>query len=130
MKNSKRICMMSLVAALAVPGLSTADENQAGEYPADNSGKNVRDRDAGSLTPSDQYKGSDADVKTTQMIRKAVVADDSLSMSAQNVKIITLDGVVTLRGPVASPAEKAKVEQIAMQHAGPNKVTNQIEVAP
>jgi osmotically-inducible protein OsmY len=126
----KLICMMSLVAALAAPGLSTADEKQAGPYPADNSGKNVRDRDAETVTPGDQSKGSDADVKTTQAIRKAVVADDSLSMNAHNVKIVTLDGVITLRGPVDSSAEKAKIGQIAMQHAGANKVTNQIEVAP
>jgi len=127
--------MASMVALLALPGsvrgADTGQQGEAAQHPADNSGKNVRDRDDDTLTPTDQAKGSDADVKMTQLIRQAVVDDDSLSMNAHNVKIITLAGVVTLRGPVASQAEKMKVAQIAAKHAGgANKVTDQIEVAP
>lgn len=128
----KRVLILSMVALCALPGLAAAtDHDAAAQKPADNSAKNVRDRDGTTLTPGDQAKGSDADVKITQEIRKAVVADDSLSTNAHNVKIITLGGVVTLRGPVASQAEKTKVASIAAQHAGgPTKVTNEIEVAP
>mgnify|MGYP000549845593 CR=1 FL=1 len=131
----KRLLMASLVALLALPGFATAADKdtqaEAAQHPADNSGRNVRDRDDETLTPADQAKGSDADVKMTQEIRKAVVADDALSTNAHNVKIITLNGVVTLRGPVNSQAEKAKVAQIAAKHAGgANKITDQLEVAP
>ena len=131
----KRLLIASMATLLALPAVAVAAEENApaaaAQQPADNSGKNVRDRDDATLTPADQAKGSDADVKTTQQIRKAVVDDDSLSMNAHNVKIITLGGMVTLRGPVDSPAEKAKVVQIAAQHAGgANKVTDQLEVAP
>lgn len=131
----KRFLMVSLAALLALPGLARAADPdaamQAAQKPADNSGKNVRDRDDATLTPADQAKGSDADVKTTQAIRKAVVDDGSLSTNAHNVKIITLGGIVTLRGPVASQAEKTKIASIAAQHAGgATKVKDQIEVAP
>ena len=131
----KRVLMVSLVALLALPGLARATDQdaaaQAAQKPADNSGKNVRDRDNATLTPADQAKGTDADVKITQEIRQAVVDDDSLSMNAHNVKIITLGGMVTLRGPVKSQAEKTKVAQIASKYAGgANKITDQIEVAP
>jgi len=131
----KRILMVSLAALLALPGLAKAADQdtatQAAQKPADNSAKNVRDRDNATLTPADQAKGSDADVKMTQEIRKAVVDDGALSMNAHNVKIITLGGQVTLRGPVNSQAEKTKIASIAAQHAGgATKVTDQIEVAP
>ena len=65
----------------------------------DNTARNVRDRDGTTLTPGDQSE-SKADLALTQRIRQAIVADDSLSTTAHNVKIITSDGVVTLRGPV------------------------------
>ena len=130
-----RFVVASLATLLALPGLAKAADPdaamQAAQKPADNSGKNVRDRDDANLTPADQAKGSDADVKMTQQIRKAVVDDSSLSMNAHNVKIITLGGLVTLRGPVNSQAEKTKIASIAAQHAGgATKVNDQIEVAP
>jgi osmotically-inducible protein OsmY len=93
----------------------------------DNTGRNVRDRGGATLTPGDQSE-SEADRTVTQQIRRAVVADDSLSTIAKNVKIITTDGVVTLRGPVQSPHEKAAIEAKARQFAGINQVDNQLEV--
>jgi osmotically-inducible protein OsmY len=131
----KKLILVSLISLLALPGVAAATDKEAAaeaaQHPADDSGKNVRDRDGDTVTPMDQAKGSDADVKVTQEIRKSVVADDSLSMNAHNVKIVTLAGKVTLRGPVESQTEKTKIAQIAAQHAGgPSKVINQIEVAP
>jgi hyperosmotically inducible periplasmic protein len=90
----------------------------------DNTGRNVRDRGGATLTPGDQSE-SEADRTLTQQIRQAVVADDSLSMMA---KIITIDGVVTLRGPVQSPREKEKIEAKAQQIAGIDRIDNQLEV--
>lgn len=94
----------------------------------DNTGKNVRDRDDKTLTPADQ-SSNEADVELTRRIREAVVADKSLSTNAHNVKIITVDGVVTLRGPVSSAQERAKIAETAQKLAGTKQVENQLEVA-
>jgi hyperosmotically inducible protein len=94
---------------------------------ADNTGKNVRDRGDDTLTPTDQG-GSAADRDVTAKIRKAIVDDDNLSTNAQNVKIITRDGAVTLRGPVKSAEEKVAVAAKAQQVAGVKRVDNQLEI--
>ena len=94
---------------------------------ADNTARNVRDRNDATIDPLDQG-GSEADRNITAEIRKAVVADDSLSMNAHNVKIITRDGVVTLRGPVKSSEEKMAVASAAAKIAGVKKVDDQLEV--
>jgi osmotically-inducible protein OsmY len=94
---------------------------------ADNTGRNVRDRDGRTLTPTDQGT-SDSDRNITAEIRREIVANDALSMNAHNVKIITMDGVVTLRGPVKSPAEKATVGTAAQRATGVKRVDNQLEV--
>jgi osmotically-inducible protein OsmY len=72
--------------------------------------------------------GSEADRDLTATIRRAIVADDALSTDAHNVKIITQDQVVTLRGPVKSAAEKAAVAAKAQQAKGVKRVDNQLEV--
>jgi hyperosmotically inducible protein len=94
----------------------------------DNSGRNVRDRDDQNKTTGDQSE-NEADRTITQNIRRAVTADDSLSTNAKNVKIITNDGTVTLRGPVKNEKEKAEIEAKAKQIAGVKRVDNQLEVA-
>jgi osmotically-inducible protein OsmY len=93
----------------------------------DNTGRNVRDRGGATLTAGDQSE-SKADRTLTQKIRKAVMADKSLSTTAKNVKIITINGVVTLRGPVKSPQEKGSIETKAQRLAGMTKVDNQLEI--
>ena len=94
---------------------------------ADNSGRNERDRSGETQTSGDQSNNS-ADLKTTAAIRSAIVHDGSLSMMAKNVKIVTENGVVTLRGPVKSPEENAKIAELAKTHAGNAKVEDQLEV--
>jgi hypothetical protein len=91
----------------------------------DNTRVNTRDRGGESLTPMDQGR-SKSDREITQNIRKAVVADKSLSFSAKNVKIITVNGKVTLRGPVKTESEKANIEAAARKVA--SDVDSQIEV--
>jgi hyperosmotically inducible periplasmic protein len=98
-----------------------------GQPDADDSARNVRDREGRTLTPMDQG-GSEADRAITQQIRKVVVEDDDLSMNAKNVKIITVDGVVTLRGPVKTAAEKTKIASVSSKADGVKRVDNQIEV--
>ena len=67
----------------------------------DNTGVNVRDRADNALTADEQSNNKD-DLHLTAAIRKAIVKDDSLSMMAHNIKIISTNGAVTLRGPVKS----------------------------
>jgi osmotically-inducible protein OsmY len=92
----------------------------------DNTGVNERDRDAAAKTPIDQNENK-RDVNITADIRKKVVAT-KMSVNAQNVKIITQDGKVTLRGPVKNEDEKKQIEDIARDVAGAGNVDSQIEV--
>jgi osmotically-inducible protein OsmY len=93
----------------------------------DNTGVNARDRNSGAKTAFDQGE-SKADRDITAAIRQQVVGDDSLSTNAHNVKIITDNGMVTLRGPVDSTREKAAVESKAKSVPGVKGVTSQLEV--
>lgn len=109
---------------------TTYERNTASdEYKdADNTAMNKRDRDSDeALTAMDQTRGSKEDLALTAKIREVVTDDDSLSMKAQNVKIITLQGLTTLRGPVETVAEKSRVEQLA-RRAGAKNINNQLEV--
>ncbi len=94
---------------------------------ADNTAKNERDKDGGSLTVFDQG-GSEADRNITATVRKTIVDNDKLSMNAHNVKIITVDGVVTLRGPVDNAAEKSTIETVAKSTTGVKRVDSQLEI--
>lgn len=94
----------------------------------DNTEVNVRDRSDAAKTPFDQNENK-SDIAVTANIRKRVV-DTKMSVNAQNVKIITQDGKVTLRGPVKSEDEKMQIDKIAHEVAGPANVTNQLEVQP
>src|ERR1043166_2570955 len=70
------------------------------QRPADDTGRNPRDRDGSTLTPDDQSNRK-SDVEITRLIRRAIVKDDSLSTNAHNVKIVTPSGGATLRAPGA-----------------------------
>ena len=95
----------------------------------DNTKVNKADRAKGAVT-ADQQKENEADRELSKKIRQAVVGDKALSTYAHNVKIVSQDGQVTLKGPVRSDAEKASIEAKATEIAGAGKVTNQITVAP
>jgi sporulation protein YlmC with PRC-barrel domain len=94
----------------------------------DNTRLNVRDRDSRTLTPLDQGN-SQADVDTTAQIRKEIIADSGMTTNAKNVKIITLNGHVTLRGPVNTADEKGRIAEIADRIASAGNVDNQLEVS-
>jgi hyperosmotically inducible periplasmic protein len=93
---------------------------------ANNTRRNERDRE-GQLTPGDQLE-NERDLTITQNIRKAVMADDSLSFTAKNAKIITRNGVVTLKGPVKDEHERRAIEAAAAAVAGADNVSNQLEL--
>jgi osmotically-inducible protein OsmY len=87
----------------------------------------VRDRNDQTKTAGDQSE-NEADRTISQNIRQALTADDSLSTNGKNVKIITNDGTVTLRGPVKSDKEKSTIAAKAQQIAGVKNVDNQLEI--
>lgn len=94
---------------------------------ADNTARNVRDRNSNTLTPFDQSNGQ-SDVDTSAQIRKEITADHNLSVNAHNIKIMTVNGRVTLRGAVNTAEEKGRIQEIADRVARPSNVDNQLEV--
>lgn len=103
------------------------DDGASQSVDRDNTGVNVRDRDKSAKTSFDQNENK-TDIDITAKIRQRVV-DTEMSVNAQNVKIITQDGKVTLRGPVKTQAEKQQIEAIALAVAGKANVDNQLEVS-
>ena len=122
------IVLLFLTLLVVACSKNRSEDKQVSRTEPDNSGRNVRDRDDQNKTTGDQSE-NEADRTITQNIRRAVTADDSLSTNAKNVKIITNNGTVTLRGPVKSEKEKAEIEAKAKQVAGVKGVDNQLEVA-
>ncbi len=123
----KRIALSIIcISALALSAYAQ-DEKASGKPAADNTAKNKRDAAGDTKTSGDQ-SNSPEDIKITAAIRRAIVADDSLTMTATNVKIITADGKVTLRGPVKTAAEKTKIGELAKKEAGKATIDNQLEV--
>lgn len=102
--------------------------NDAGSYAPDNTGRNQRDRTSSmSLTPEDQG-GSASDLEITRQVRQALHSDSQLSAAAANVKVITQNGKVTLRGPVNNPEEQQTIGSLAKGVPGVTAVDNQLEV--
>ncbi|HEY8037812.1 MAG TPA: BON domain-containing protein [Methylobacter sp.] len=94
---------------------------------SENTERNVRDKGDTTLTPEDQ-KENESDIKITADVRKAITDRESLSVNAHNIKIITRNGAVALRGPVDSAAESTELQQIAKQTPGVKQVDNQLEI--
>jgi len=94
----------------------------------DNSARNIVDRNDATLTPGDQGESA-TDRDLTQKVRKGiVVGPGDYSMTAKNIKIITVNGKVTLRGPVKTDAEKLAIVALAKAVAGEANVDDQLEV--
>jgi len=96
---------------------------------ADNTGINERDRQPGAATADTQLNDKE-DIALTSKIRRSIVSDRALSLSAHNVKIVSRNGAVTLKGPVKTASEKKTIEDKASALAGASKVTSELEVAP
>jgi hyperosmotically inducible protein len=119
---------LALVLSSALLGMGSATMAQDSTNAApDNTAVNARDRNADTMT-ADRQSNAKSDVELAREIRRAVVKDDSLSTLAHNVKIVTDNGMVTLRGPVKTEQEKVAIANKAQEIAGPNKVDNQLEV--
>lgn len=105
---------------------NTAPRNDT-TSPQTNTGVNKRDASGDTKTPMDQSNAK-SDIDITAAIRKAVVDNKSMSTNAQNCKIITDKGVVTLRGVVDSRAEKDAIERVATATPGVVRVINELEI--
>lgn len=116
---SKRI---ALVGALAVGSLlihAVSAQTPSVAVPPSSQGR---------VTADDQGNNP-RDLALTQQIRKSVIADKSLSMSAHNVQIVSTEGTVTLSGTVAASDEKEKVVAIASQVAGADHIVDRLTIA-
>jgi|HubBroStandDraft_6_1064221.scaffolds.fasta_scaffold00876_18 hyperosmotically inducible protein len=119
-----------LAATVLFAGSVLAGPIQQDQQPApDNTKTNQGDANKGATT-ADQQKMNPADRETTKQIRSAIMDDKSLSTYAHNVKIITRNGKVTLKGPVRSADEKTAIGEKATQVAGAGNVTNHLTIVP
>ncbi len=108
---------------------ATASPQETQRPAADNTKTNQQDNPTTAPT-ADQQKMDSADLAITKKIRMAIHRDKSLSVYAHNVKVISQDGKVTLRGPVRSEAEKNNIGDKAIRVAGEGNVDNQITLVP
>jgi osmotically-inducible protein OsmY len=106
-----------------------ADGGADAQSAPDNTRTNERDRSESEVT-ADQQKQNSSDEAISQQIRRAIHQDKSLSTYAHNVKIVTRDGNVILKGPVRSIEEKRIVEAKAIAVAGEDRVSSQLQIAP
>jgi hyperosmotically inducible protein len=117
---------LSSAALAALAGLCLAIVLTPGSAIAlgqDNTGQNKNDPQT-----AEKQSNAKADRDTTAKVRKEIVGDKSLSTYAHNVKVITENGMVTLKGPVMSADEKEKVAALAANVVSADKVTNELTV--
>ena len=126
--NAKRpLTRLLLAGALVLVPLGLSAQTQPTQ--PDNTKANQRDRDKSEKT-ADQASNAQNDRDTMQKIRKSIVDDNSLSTYAHNIKIVSKNGKVTLKGPVRSEEEKRSVGQKATEVAGADNVTNEVTIKP
>ena len=118
MKSSSSVTMSSSSAS-TLKGVISKD--------ADNTEMNTRDKNDNTITAQKQTNG-ETDIDVLANVRKAIIDDENLSISAHNVKIMVVNGKVTLRGPVKSANEKVRVEELAAQVVGVLDIDNQLDV--
>jgi hyperosmotically inducible protein len=118
----RNLLAIAYLSAFTLAALAADDKTEP-----DNTAINERDRSGDTKTSGDQSNSS-ADLKITQAIRQALMKEPSLSTTAKNIKVITADGHVTLRGPVKTTQEKAKIDQLARSAAGGAQIDDQLEV--
>lgn len=131
MKNTKvaRSASVILLALLLGSTLVWAQDTSGQPAPSQPDNTTVNRRDRKSTAPTaDAQKQDSADRKITQQIRQSILKDKSLSTYAHNVKIISQNGQVTLKGPVRTEEEKQAIEMKAIEVAGENNVNSQLDV--
>jgi hyperosmotically inducible protein len=119
----RTLVALTCLSAFNLAALAADDEKAK----PDNTKTNERDRSFETETSGDQSNSSE-DLKITQAIRQAIMKDGELSTTAKNIKVVTANGQVTLRGPVKTAHEKAKVDQLARSAASGAQIVNQLDV--
>jgi hyperosmotically inducible periplasmic protein len=122
MLMKRTLLVLACFSAVSLAAIAADDKTKP-----DNTAINERDRSGETKTSGDQSNSS-ADLKITQAIRQALTKDSELSTTAKNIKIITENGQVTLRGPVKTSQEKAKIAQLARSAAGGARIDDQLDV--
>lgn len=128
--NRVAMSVLLLITFMVTTGFMMRSQAQTPEQQGtspDNTKMNAQDRDKESPT-ADQQKDNRSDRGITQQIRQSLVKDKSLSTYGHNVKVITQNGQVTLKGPVRSEDEKKAIEAKATEVAGENKVTSELNI--
>jgi hyperosmotically inducible protein len=119
----------ALVAAFLLTGNAFATAQDAQTQP-DNTKVNQRDRSSDEVT-ADQQKPNLSDLDITKQIRHSIAQDKSISTYGHNVKVITQNGMVTLKGPVRSEDEKHAIASKAAEIAGGrDKINDEMEIKP
>jgi len=129
MKFGKRLSVLGATLFFGA-SLLASPVPQSGQQPAPDNTKNNQGDASKDATTADQQKMNPADRNTTRQIRKSIMQDQSLSTYAHNIKIITQDGKVTLKGPVRTADDKANIVAKAVAVAGADNVTDQLQIAP
>jgi hyperosmotically inducible protein len=125
--NIKRITLVLATLTLLSGSYMSATAQNATPVAPNNSGINVRDRADNAMTAGEQSNAK-GDLQLTARIRRSIVKDKSLSTMAHNIKIVSSNGDVILRGPVKTTQEKQVIEKKAAAIAGADKVDNQLEI--
>jgi hyperosmotically inducible protein len=136
----KERCMRKTMTMVALAGLaamacSPKQEAPAAEAaaqhsePVDPMDMDLPSERAENRQPLPHQAEKESDRTITQQIRQLVFKEDDLSRDAKNVRIVTVDGVVTLRGPVQTEAERAEIDSVAKRIDGVKRVDNQLEIA-
>ena len=124
LKTAVAACALLLLCGTPILARAQDQSSTPSQTAPDNSARN-KDHS----TTADQQSANKSDTDITRDIRRSIVSDKSLSTYAHNVKIITQNGAVTLKGPVDSDQEKQTVASKAAQVVGgPDKVTNELTV--
>jgi hyperosmotically inducible periplasmic protein len=123
MLMKRTLLVLACLSGLSLAAIAADDEKAK----PDNTATNERDRSGETKTSGDQSNSS-ADLTITHAIRRALMKDSELSTTAKNIKIITDNGQVTLRGPVKNAQEKAKIGQLVRSAAGGAKIDDQLDV--
>jgi hyperosmotically inducible protein len=118
----RTLITFACLSAIGLTALAGDDKSKA-----DNTAINARDRSDEAKTSGDQ-SNTPADLKITQEIRRALMKDGQLSTTAKNIKVITANGQVTLRGPVKTVQEKAKISELARSAAQGAQVVDELDV--
>jgi osmotically-inducible protein OsmY len=125
LRKSALIAVAGVISLSLCTATTFAQESRSAQ--ADNTRTNVRDRNPNEPT-ADSQRSNMSDRDITRQIRQSLAKDNSLSSYAHNVKVVTQNGQVTLKGPVRSEEEKRAIEEKAAAVAGQDKINSELDI--